>query len=230
MTHLSKKLNSSNESGNVLFLILIAVVLFAALSYAVTQTSRSGSGTDDGALIDAAQVSQYPASVRTSLIRMMVDGVQPADMEFNAPADFADLDNARAGVFHPTGGKATYVLASGDFMESATQTAWTFNMRNQINLIGLTNGTTVPNAASADLIAFLSGITDGLCTKINTDVGITTTPADTDIILTNQEDGTAVVYDGDTIGGAGSTALNGQPYGCFTQGGANVYYHVMVER
>ena len=68
----------SGERGNVLFLILIAVALFAALSYAVTQSTRSGSGDASGEtnLISSAQLTQYPAGIRTSIVRMIIAGAQ----------------------------------------------------------------------------------------------------------------------------------------------------------
>src|SRR5690348_16442752 len=86
--------NRQSESGNVLFLILIAVALFAALSYAVTQSSRSGSGeaTSEKSLISGAQITQYPAGVRTDIIRMVIDNNISIDqLEFNGPSDFGTL-------------------------------------------------------------------------------------------------------------------------------------------
>jgi hypothetical protein len=107
----------SNQRGNVLFLILIAVALFAALSYAVTQSSRSGGDSArETNILNSAQLAQYPNQIRTAVLRQNIDGVDITAVRFNAPADFATLDNNRIGVFHPEGGGAVYQQAPGDMM------------------------------------------------------------------------------------------------------------------
>ena len=72
------------EKGNALFLILIAVALFAALSYAVTSSGRGGSGIDkEQASILAAQITQYGASVAVAVQRIKtINGTQDTMFEW----------------------------------------------------------------------------------------------------------------------------------------------------
>ena len=116
MGHQTK--NRKSESGNVLFLILIAVALFAALSYAVTQSTRSGGGSADReqAILSGASMTQYPAALRTSLIRMILSGTAATELEFNPPSGFGALTTTAQGVFHPTGGGAVYQRGQADLM------------------------------------------------------------------------------------------------------------------
>ena len=246
MAGLNKTNAGKSESGNVLFLILIAVALFAALSYAVTQSTRTGGGGGDSetALITSAQLTQYPASVRTAVVRMIIGGTNVGDLEFNSPSNFVNLLNPTVGVFHPEGGGATYTLAPGDMMSVTggnTTGAWVFNAENQIELLGTTNAGGTPTTSSAEVIAFLPGISVTLCNRINKELGLPATPpTETGIDMTTQMVNTSAntaghvdICDGGCGGTIGEdvTSLDGRPFGCIEQpAGTYNYYHVLVER
>ncbi|MFK7839603.1 MAG: hypothetical protein AB8B83_04675 [Bdellovibrionales bacterium] len=252
-TMISKNNQTHPESGNVLFLILIAVALFAALSYAVTSSSRSGGGdaNEETNLISSSTVTQYPASVRTSIIRMQVtDGVSTSELEFNAPVDFANCGTyggvlGANCVFHPDGGQATYVPGSADVMTSGNQTNWIFSSNNEVNLVGRTAGGNAAAGNTAEVIAFLIGIREGVCSRINEELGIAGIPTEASIELTTamvNADGTvpggvpgitadAAGGDDGTIGEGAAAALDGQAFGCFQQpAGTYIYYHVLLEQ
>lgn len=247
------------ERGNVLFLILIAVALFAALSYAVTQSTRSGgSGAgQETSLINSSQLIQYPASIKTAVVRMIIAGVGASELDFMYPshAEYNDETNVahRVKVFHPSGGGATYTQGMSDIIASGDG-EWIFNADNQVDLIGTTDTDAVPIVSSADVIAFLPGITKEICTKVNVELGImadssaTIPTADGSAVdyVDNKEydsgatrdiceDGTDANCNGTigTVGGGADHDLDGQAFGCFedsNSAGTYVYYHVIVER
>lgn len=239
----------SAERGNVLFLILIAVVLFAALSYAVTQSTRTGGG-DVGSeknLVNSAQLSQYPASIRTAIIRMIVsNGVDATLLQFDPPADFGAV-TANYAVFHPSGGGATLTSVPPEMMAAGLQGTWLFNSDYQITNIGTT---TAANTAN-DIIAFLPGVSLAVCKKLNEEHGIVLTDdtdtngvpdagvliADIPTAAMNQDSGNTGI-DPYAAGRVIDLDFTGQAFGCadfddVTAGTANgdlVYYHVLVER
>ncbi len=226
-----------SQSGNVLFLILIAVALFAALSYAVTSSTRTGGGSADSEtnLISSAQITQYPSAVSTAVVRMIISGATAEEIRFNRPSEYTELDTVDIGVFHPSGGAATYIPAPADVMAGASAGQWVFNAELEIPEIGLAG------AGGNDIIAYLVGMKQSICRKINEEHGlgsvIPVLSADRSGQYTERmfDDGstdytfpTGDVPDIDD----GSGSFDGQPFGCFQNAGAGdyVYYHVIVER
>ncbi len=224
------------EDGNVLFLILIAVALFAALSYAVTSSTRSsgnaGSETDG---IGAAQITQYPAGVSTSIVRMIIAGTSVEEIRFNRPSEYDDLDSVAIGVFHPSGGGATYNPAPADIMVDGNSGQWGFNGELEVPDIGLAG------AGGNDIIAFLVGIKQSICRKINKEHGLgNVIPVLSSDLSTEYT--TRMFDDGSSDYGLpsndvpditdGANSFDGRPFGCFQNngGGDYVYYHVVVER
>jgi len=236
---------NKNQRGNVLFLILIAVALFAALSYAVTQSSRSGGDSGrETTILNSAQLSQYPNSIRTAVLRQVIDGTTVTAVRFNKPASFGTLGSNRLGVFQPEGGGAVYQDAPSDFMADGNPGEWFYNMEFHVTNIGITDATSLNGN---ELIAFLPGVTIDVCQRINLEAGITTTGTASPPVTADLSGGSAGDYDINMVTSGSdyvlpttsteldSTAndlLDGQPFGCFqnTASGDYVYFHVLSER
>ena len=159
------------ERGNVLFLILIAVALFAALSYAVTQSTRSGGGSTEReqSILSGASMTQHPTALRTAIIRMILGGVDVSDLEFNAPADFTGanaLTTEAQGVFHPNGGGAVFQSAPADLIDGTGLGTWFYNANFDVEGLGR------DGIDGNDITAFLPNVTQAICRQINAEFSI----------------------------------------------------------
>lgn len=87
-------IQTSFQRGNALFLILIAVALFAALSYAITSSTRGGGSiAKEQATIDTAVSQQCAAMVENGAQRLaLFNGCDTAELSYELP----DGTNANA--------------------------------------------------------------------------------------------------------------------------------------
>ncbi len=102
------KAKKSRESGNVLIYVLIAIALFAGLSFTLSKQSTNDSGEnldEANAEFYAAQIISYAAQARSAIDQMVITGTAIDDFNFDTPDDSsfetAPLYNK---VFHPEGG------------------------------------------------------------------------------------------------------------------------------
>jgi hypothetical protein len=231
------------EKGNVLFLILIAVALFAALSYVVTQSTRSGGGSTEREknILGSAQMTQYPTALRTAIIRMVLGGVAVENIKFNAPGSFGSISVSQL-VFHPQGGGAGHQDATADLSATGNSNLpWYYNANFHVPGIG------IDTAGGNDIIAFLPNVSSGVCRQVNEELGINTTsctaPAAVPEVNIAQVTNALVddsIVDADTVPagpgpaiqgqGGGCAAFTRQASGCFSNGTRFTFYSVLLER
>jgi hypothetical protein len=235
---------SKKQKGNVLFLILIAVALFAALSYAVTQSSRSsGDASKETTGVSVASLTQYPNSLRTAVLRMVISGTDPLNIQFNSPSNFTGTAfNSAAALFHPSGGGAVYQQIKGNLTPAnGADIPWVFSAGFEVPLIGTSASS---SSAGNEIIAFASGITQAICQRLNTDlynatIATAAPPVSaaawtfTDRVTSGATPLAAITGETVMAGAAPNAAwFDGKAYGCFqnTAAGAYVFYYVLAER
>ena len=235
---MKKSASRKNESGNVMFYILIAIALLAALSFAISQSGR-GSVSDvtaDRQRLLVAEILDYADTVKKSVQILRLRGVAFSRLDFDVPA-LAGYDNASCTtdeclIFNVNGGGAVYKQASSSATVSAAD--WIFTAANEVEEIGTTAGA----ASGADLLMVLTPVKREICLALNVRLGIANNgaggdaPDDAEIDLSIPFTGTASYSK--TLGDeAGATKLGpGHNAACFKDGasGNYIFYQVLLPR
>lgn len=245
----------NSQSGNVLFLILIAVVLFAALSYAVTSSTGSGGNKDtseDKAKLYVAEITQYASAVRTAITWLTATSkCDVIELSFEGPPfDGSDVDYVNPNspndfschIFHPDGGGVSFRNPDEKWLKGTTLTRWDkqfiFTGNDCIGDIGTGAGGAFcwddGTNDDAELVMYLTDLTDSLCLALMND-GSTTIPVMPGGNFMNRSEADAK-YKG-TFGvnatqSGNSHGINGKYSYCYNDSSpsVNTYYEVLLAR
>jgi hypothetical protein len=164
---------SANARGSVLFYILLAVVLFGALSYLVASMMRGSgdTGSTERAKLMAQSVADYTQKVKITVQDLKLSGIDAANLSFLKPGD-AGYTTAphTAKVFHPEGGGVPLQnFADALVTEVLSPVAGIYGIRMAVEEVGST---------ADDVIVSVRGVTRLVCEQLNDRLaGSTTIPS-----------------------------------------------------
>lgn len=168
--------------GNALFIILICVVLFAALSYAISQGFRGGNEAMSKSRQEALIVDMIStaANYEKAVNKLINKGNSESRVSFTrASGDGYELSPVSAAterVFSVSGGGANYIAPSKDALDTAMSGEpnfgdWVFTGHNAATGNG--------SNSEGDLIALLPYVRKEICVMMNTRLNIANLSVDT---------------------------------------------------
>lgn len=214
------------NSGNILFIILIAVVLLAALSYTVAQGWRAGSANldNDKARIYAAEIVQYGNVLEHATSQLRLRGYLETEISFENSIvnGYANPNCTQDGckVFNINGGAISFVAADRLWLEQDDAQAtnvvanfsdvgnlfgnWYFPYNTCVNFVGTGGDDCFSDTRDvSELMVWLPWIKKEVCIAINDLLGIPNPsgvpPSVTDTIINSS----AFKYNGTFVAGSG---------------------------
>lgn len=225
----------SSQAGSAFFLILIGIALFAALSYAFLQGSRTATselGKDQARLV-ANEIISYAASLQKAVDTLRLRGCLDTELNFTHPLDVGNLlvnpnspSDKSCDLFDMNGGKLSF---SGIDIK-ALDTAYASQVALGYGLAVPTGDIANEGVGSAqnDLAIVAPFVKKEVCTMINNIVGITN-PNDSPPVSTVDLNYSpfAGTYNSGTGGLAGvNNTAKGKSIGCIeaSNWGPDVYF------
>ena len=237
--------HTRSQRGSILFMILLAVVLFAALNYAVTSsnggdTKNASSESADAA---AAEILGWFASLDSAIMRMKLNGIAYEDMSFGYQSYSQNgavystnyIHNTRCVtttcmIFKSDGGG----VKPPDFSQYAPlePTGWTPTyLKAGLSYIKMMQW---PGAGSPlnDVVLYIQAVRPEICASFNSKIGISSMPSSTgpfvDGHVVSSWDNSATIFTNpSTLYGKDSFAAGN------SGSGAGLYcniYHVAIKR
>jgi hypothetical protein len=170
-------MSRQSQSGNVLFLILIAVALFAAVSIVVSQSTRTGGTSADREklLLELNRVHSYSVGLKMAISRMLTAGVSINQISFEHTGFSTDYSNAncttpQCKIFDQQGGSAIWdkpptIFSSSDYIITGY---------NRVKGIGTD---TAGDSTTSELMIIVRDISENSCKIINQSLGMEPTAA-----------------------------------------------------
>lgn len=222
---------NTKESGNALWIILLAVALLAALTATITRSTDTveQSGNIERFRIHASDIMRHAAGVKEAVNRLRMTGIGEGQMSFDVSflAGYTNA-NCTAGdclVYGSAGGGASYRQPAADWLDvsydgDAQYARWVITGDNHVTDI---------SSANPELVMLVRFLKENLCTQINNMLDIPGIPTDPDGFGTTAFQGDF----SDTPAEISST----EEAGCFRYDSAPVdgefeyvFYQVLIKR
>lgn len=165
--------NHNSQSGNILFMILLAIVLIGALTAVLQGTSSQNNAiTSEKLTLNFTAIQNYGSEMERGINFIMQNGKSESDIRFahpSAPSDYGDLSadsDPSDQLFHRFGGNVQYKTPPTGINDGSL---WEFYGQSNLPHVG---------SSAADLIAVLPNVTPPFCDHVNKTVGYTSQPRD----------------------------------------------------
>lgn len=194
---------TSASAGNVLFLILIAVALFAALSYAVTSSNRTSGGdvSKEQVKMLTNQMQQFKSTLTQAYMRLRTNGCSRESIHFNkligaqhqtyingtfggsmAGDGSTSVANSSCDLFSGNGGGV--ILPYPGITGPSYLATYFSKPGNQYSALQFYNSATVVSTPASDLFVIIQlmgtdDITVKVCEEINRAAGLPTSTSNT---------------------------------------------------
>lgn len=173
------------ERGNALIYVLIAIALFAALSFTLgrqTDSGEAGSLDDDRAEIFASQLISYASQAKNVIDQMDFQGIDISKVDFTLPSDTTfNSGTTIYKIYHPDGGGLNLGTLSPTNTDSSNITTpgdppagWYMGRFNDVEWSALDSGAGAGNYEDIILVAY--GINGSVCRVINNKIDPSLSP------------------------------------------------------
>jgi hypothetical protein len=168
----------ATQNGSAFFIILVAIMMFAMLSYAVSQGSRSSASglTAEQANVAAQEITSYGSGLSKAVQTLRLRGCTVEEISFESmpvagnanPVSPAD---GSCDVYDLAGGKSNYNAPSSNWLDITEAGEdgygeWVFTNQSCIPGVG-SGGTGCANASEMEILMVLPWVKREVCSAVN---------------------------------------------------------------